>query len=67
MPVLVMRCEDGPAHVPSRVVTCAECLSDCWLSRYSGESTIEAARRSGDGRVFCVRCLPAVLRREAGK
>lgn len=57
MPVVVMRCQDGPAAVPSRVVTCSRCGCDCWLSKASGDATLALAREDGDGRVLCLSCV----------
>lgn len=60
-PVLVMRCDEGEAAVPSRVVVCVACGADCWLSLYSGEQTLEVGRRTGDPRIMCRPCLEAEL------
>jgi hypothetical protein len=57
MPVLVARCDESPAYVPSRVVNCAVCHAECWLSEKTGDSTVAAAVASGDGRIMCTRCL----------
>lgn len=55
--ILVMRVDQGPAHVPSRVVQCSSCGADCWLSRYSGPSTIALAAAAGDASFCCTQCL----------
>jgi hypothetical protein len=57
-----MRCDEGAAWVPSRVIECDGCGADCWLSEYSGEDTLAAARAM-EGRlvVWCRRCLETSL------
>lgn len=61
--VLVMRCDEGPAHVPSDVVTCFSCGADCWLSKFSGASTIAASQQTaGESLLVCQPCLDAALR-----
>ena len=57
MPVLVVRCEEGPAAVPSRKVTCSGCGQDCWLSLKSGDDTVELARQLGSPEIMCMECL----------
>lgn len=57
MAALVMRCDSGPAYVPSRVVQCARCGADCWLSEYSGDSTLALARATGDPEINCEPCF----------
>lgn len=60
--ILVMRCDAGPAHVPSRVVQCAACSADCWLSEASGDATIALAQRVAGAVIFtCRSCLDAGL------
>lgn len=54
-----MRCDEGEAHVPSRVVKCARCEADCWLSLYSGESTLKLAAMTGDPEINCGPCFEA--------
>lgn len=61
MAAVVMRCEDGPAAVPSRVVKCARCGADCWLSLYSGNSTLALAAVTGDPQINCGPCFEARL------
>lgn len=59
--ILVMACSEGPPHVPSDVVTCTVCKAPCWLSKYSGASTIAAARATGDDRIVCSPCFHVLL------
>ncbi len=63
MPAVVMRCEDGPPSVPSGVVQCSECGRDCWLSTYSGASTLAAAKEADEAepdlrelKIWCMQC-----------
>jgi len=61
VPVLVMRCDEGDALVPSRVVRCSACGADCWLSRRTGAGTLARARASGDGKILCGPCLSGAV------
>lgn len=57
-----MRCDEGEAYVPSRVVQCGRCGADCWLSEETGDATIETARRVAGAVIFtCRPCLDAAL------
>jgi hypothetical protein len=67
MAALVMRCDEGPAAVPSRVVNCARCGADCWLSLYSGEQTLTLARLTGDPEINCGPCFDARLNKRPGQ
>jgi hypothetical protein len=61
--VLVVRADHPPA-VPSRTVTCAWCSEDCWLSQYSGDSTLALARsqsETGEIVITCAVCLEAAV------
>lgn len=60
--VLVSPCSAGPAAVPSRVIVCGGCGADCWLSEYSGASTLALAQmvsESGEVLILCSDCLVA--------
>lgn len=58
MPVLAELVSDLPEPwVPSDIVQCAGCGADCWLSKYSGQSTLALAATLGDARIFCASCL----------
>jgi len=60
MPALVARCSEVPVPpVPSQVVQCANCDAPCWLSLYSGASTLALAALTGDARIMCWPCLAA--------
>lgn len=61
VPVLVARVSDGEAAVPSRVVSCALCGEDCWLSIYSGDSTLALAAEHGRPVITCMRCMERVV------
>jgi hypothetical protein len=61
MPVLVMRCDEGPPYVPSRVVTCSGCGAGCWLSEYSGASTLALAAAMGSPEILCEPCLTVLV------
>lgn len=61
MAALVMRCDEGEAWVPSRVVQCSRCGADCWLSLYSGDSTLALAAATGDPEINCGPCFEARL------
>lgn len=58
--ILVSRCTE-PEAVPSNVVQCSICGEDCWLSKYSGQSTIALAKSTGDDRFVCSECLITIL------
>lgn len=58
--ILVVRCTTPPA-VPSDVVKCSGCGHDCWLSKYSGASTLALARATGDDRIICNVCLEKIV------
>lgn len=62
--VLVMRCDEGPAWVPSRVVQCSCCGDDCWLSKKTGDSTVAASLATSGEALFC--CHPCLERALAG-
>lgn len=60
--ILVMRCDAGPPHVPSRIVRCAGCGSDCWLSLAGGDSLIAASMTTdGEAVITCSPCLDEQL------
>lgn len=62
--VLVVRVDDGPSAVPSTVVTCGPCGAACWLSAYSGASTMALARaksESGEVVIICNWCIEDLL------
>jgi hypothetical protein len=61
MAALVMRCDEGDAHVPSRVVQCTRCGADCWLSLKTGDATLRLAAETGDPRILCNPCLLPAL------
>jgi len=61
MPALLLRCDQGPAAVPSDVVRCEGCGADCWLSQYSGPSVRALAAQTGDPRLLCGRCLATLV------
>jgi hypothetical protein len=64
MAALVMRCDEGPPAVPSVVVQCDVCGADCWLSKYSGQSTLALARITGDDQINCGPCFMRRLEEE---
>ena len=64
MVVLVTKADHPPA-VPSRTVVCHRCGADCWLSLYSGASTIALAQMLGDDRITCGDCFTAMLEEES--
>lgn len=56
--VLVMRCVDAPVPgVPSRVVRCAGCGCECWLSKATGAQTVALAATLGEPSFTCLPCL----------
>lgn len=59
--VVVVRCTTPPA-VPSSVVQCSYCGHDCWLSRYSGASTLALAAAQGDPSIMCDTCFFALMK-----
>lgn len=59
MAALVMRCDEGPAWVPSRVVRCERCGTDCWLSLKTGNETLRLAIATGDPQINCMPCFEA--------
>lgn len=60
--VLVMRADEPPA-VPSRMVKCRLCRSDCWISRETGMATILAALELAEAYVFlCETCFDELVR-----
>lgn len=56
VPILVVRCTTEAA-VPSRIVKCEWCNEDCWLSDYSGDSTIALAESMGTAAFTCSQCF----------
>lgn len=64
MAAIVMRCDEGEAWVPSRIVQCARCGADCWLSLKSGASTLTAAAQTGDPEINCWPCFETRLETE---
>lgn len=68
VPVLVVRCGDHPKPpVPSKVVLCSLCDSDCWMSIYSGDSTLAVAASMGTPAIICTTCFWPLIPRELGK
>jgi hypothetical protein len=68
--VLVIRAAI-PSAVPSRIVKCAWCDHDCWLSKRTGDDTITAARTYAGGVepvITCAECVPdaVIALREIG-
>lgn len=61
VPVLVARVSDGEAAVPSRVVSCASCGADCWLSIKTGNSTLALASIHGTPMLTCMPCLERAM------
>ena len=64
MAAVVMRCDEGEPYVPSRVVQCARCGADCWLSEKTGDSTLALASATGDAEINCMPCFEARLELE---
>ncbi len=56
--ILVVRCAMTDPQVPSGVVACCICGSDCWLSKETGPTLIDAAIANDDGVAFvCTTCF----------
>jgi hypothetical protein len=57
--LVVGRCSDGDAAVPSNVVKCTRCQEDCWISKATGAQSMALAEMTGDKRIICGACLRA--------
>lgn len=55
MPVICVRASHEPA-VPSNIVTCERCGSDCWISKESGQRSLLTAMALGQPGVLCESC-----------
>ena len=60
VPVLVVRTDQPPA-VPSSIIVCAQCGHDCWLSLYSGPSTLALAMQHGTPIITCNVCAERLV------